>query len=140
MPPWMLHRSFEILSHALITHFTINYHVGGLTKETMIPQSNIQYSKIFVTQAFSMPCWFQHNMLAKWITFTRDLLHFNTKLLDSFHHQHHHAALIGIQHNKWSNIFRCHFKLWLENIFNPFNHCPLIHPCIFLAIILTAVN
>ena len=74
------------------------------------------------------------NRLAKRSTSTRDLLHFYTKLLDCLHRWCHHVSTVGIQHKQWNNICRCHFNEWLENILNPFNHCPFIHPCIFLKI------
>ena len=66
---------------------------------------------------------------------TRDLLHFYAKLLDSLHHQFNQAALFRIQCKQQYNIFWCHYNVEFENVLNPFNHCTLVVPYIFLSIL-----
>ena len=129
--------STEILSHALISPSIINCHVEDLITDTLTPESNIQSSQSFQTRVFnalliSRPTGLQRS------TSTRDVLHFYTKLLDSPHYWGHHVALVEIQQKQWKKIFGCHFNVEFGNILNPFNHCPIIYPCIFLAIMLTA--
>ena len=77
------------------------------------------------------------NRLTKWCTFTKDVLNFYANL--GLNWQPMPSCDIG-KNSTW--VVEQHFLVLLQwmiwEIFNPLKHCTLIHPCIFLTMVLTA--